>query len=235
MPRHENKPKSFTVSQAGRYLTRKSRGAKFVGRDLVYTPEFIEYVSHHPRNKDIREALRVRAEYVYNKSKPKKPAKMSKLAQIEYRAAMREFNIRKGALSQALYDEEVSNLKLARRIAHYENYRMALRDNSVYWNNRAVGRIVGILGNTPEIGVKIPVSEMEEFVKFTDKFSKKYDAFYKAFQLMVDANYGSEYVVKAMQDIGANINDMLARGKFGSDLVAEATNALKFLERYGIV
>lgn len=235
MSRHDKLDKKFTVSQAGRYLTRKSRGAKFVGRDLVYTPEFIEYVSHHTKSKDIREALRVRAEYVYNKSKPKRPAHMTSLAKIEYQAAMKEFAIHKATLSQAFYDDEISNLKLARRLASYENYRMALRDNSQYWNDRALGRLVGILGNTPEVGVKIPQAEMEQFLSFVDRFSKKYDSFYKAFQLMIDANYGSEYIVKSMQDIGNNINDMLAQGKFGTDLVAEATSALKFLERYDIV
>ena len=229
-------PREFTTKSAGQYLTRKSRGAKFVGRDIAYTPEFTKYVSHHRAQKELRNALIARAEYVYAKGKPKAPTHMSRLAKIEYKQALKEYTIRKAELVQAIRNENTSNMRIARRLSSYENVRAALRDNSGYWEDRAVGRLIGILSNTPESNY-IDMSEQDgkTLLNSIESFGKKYGDFYKYYEQMVIANYGSDALVTAIMSIGESINDMLESNNIEKSMINDANNIVSILERYGLL
>ena len=229
-------PREFTTKSAGQYLTRKSRGAKFIGRDIVYTPEFTKYVSKHRTQKELRNALTARAEYVYAKGKPKAPTHMSRVAKIEYKQALKEYAIRKAELSQAINDENSSNMRIARRLSSYENARMALRDNSGYWENRAVGRLVGILSNTPEANyIEMSMGDAKNFLNAVESFSKDYNDFYKYYEQMVIANYGSDALVSAVMSIGESINDMLESNDIEKDMINDAKTIVNILGRYGLL
>lgn len=229
-------PREFTTKSAGQYLTRKSRGAKFVGRDIAYTPEFTRYVAHHRTQKELRNALIARAEYVYTKGKPKAPSHMSRLAKIEYKQALKEYAIRKAELVQAIRDENTSNMRITRRLSSYENARAALRDNSGYWEHRAVGRLVGILSNTPESNyVEMKEQDATILLNSIESFSKKYGDFYKYYEQMAIANYGSDALVAAIMSIGESINDMLKSNNIENSMIDDANNIVNILERYGLL
>lgn len=229
-------PREFTTKSAGQYLTRKSRGAKFVGRDIAYTPEFTRYVAHHRTQKELRNALIARAEYVYTKGKPKAPSHMSRLAKIEYEQALKEYAIRKAELVQAIRDENTSNMRITRRLSSYENARAALRDNSGYWEHRAVGRLVGILSNTPESNyVEMKEQDATILLNSIESFSKKYGDFYKYYEQMVIANYGSDSLVAAIMSTGESINDMLKSNNIENSMIDDANNIVNILKRYGLL
>lgn len=229
-------PKEFTTKSAGQYLTKKSRGAKFLGRDIIYTPEFTRYVSHHRTQKELRNALTARAEYVYAKGKPKKPSHMTALAKIEYKEALKEYTVRKAELVQAIRDETSSNTRIARRLSSYESIRTALRDNSGYWEKRAVGRLVGILNNTPEANyIKMSEGDAKTLLSSIESFSRDYKDFYKYYEQMVVANYGSDALVEAIVNIGTSINSMLQENKIENNMVNSANNIVNILKRYGML
>lgn len=229
-------PREFTTKSAGQYLTRKSRGAKFIGRDIVYTPEFTKYVSKHRTQKELRNALTARAEYVYAKGKPKAPTHMSRLAKIEYKQALEEYAIRKAELSQAIHDEKSSNLRIARRLSSYENARAALRQSASYWNDRAIGRIIGIMGHMDESHyVEMEYSDVKSLLASIEAMTSRYTLFYKSFEKLVSANYGSDSVYYGMLEAGTSVRNLLKENKVTKELMADAENILAILEKYDFV
>lgn len=229
-------PREFTTKSAGQYLTRKSRGAKFIGRDIVYTPEFTKYVSKHRTQKELRNALTARAEYVYAKGKPHAPTHMSRLAKIEYKQALKEYAIRKAELSQAINDETSSNMRIARRLSSYENARAALRQSASYWNDLAIGRIIGIMGHMDESHyVEMKYSDVNSLVSSIEKMTSRYSLFYKSFEKLVSANYGSDSVYRGMIEAGTSVRNLLKENEVTKELMADAENILAILEKYELI
>lgn len=229
-------PREFTTKSAGQYLTRKSRGAKFIGRDIVYTPEFTKYVSKHRTQKELRNALTARAEYVYAKGKPKAPTHMSRVAKIEYKQALKEYAIRKAELSQAINDETSSNMRIARRLSSYENARAALRQSASYWNDLAIGRIIGIMGYMKESHyVTMEYDDVKSLLASIEVMTSRYVLFYKSFEKLVSANYGSDSVYRGMLEAGTSVRNLLKENEVTKELMADAENILAILEKYELI
>ena len=229
-------PREFNTKSAGQYLTRKSRGAKFIGRDIVYTPEFTKYVSKHRTQQELRNALTARAEYIYAKGKPKAPTHMSRVAKIEYKQALKEYAIRKAELSQAINDETSSNMRIARRLSSYENARAALRQSASYWNDLAIGRIIGIMGHMKESHyVTMEYDDVKSLLASIEVMTSRYSLFYKSFEKLVSANYGSDSVYRGMIEAGTSVRNLLKENEVTKELMADAENILAILEKYELI
>lgn len=229
--------RKFTTAQAGKYLTRKSRGAKFVGRDLVYTPEFIQYVGKHTLQQDLNAALRARAESVYSKGLPKQPKHLSKLARIEYRSTLREAKIKKAELARIIYDDSTrNNLVLARRLSSYENYRAALRYSASFYEEQSLGRLVGMMGNTINFkNTKVSESDMSAMLSLIDDLDISLNKFYRLYEQAVSMRYGSDDVANELLGIGENVKSLTNAGYYTGEMKDKATQLVDLMSKYGLI
>lgn len=229
--------RKFTTAQADRYLTAKSRGAKFVGRDLVYTPELIQYVSKHSMQQDLNNALRARAELVYSKGLPKTAKNLSKLARIEYKETVKQARIKKAELARYLYDDSTrNNLVLARRLSSYENYRLALRESASFYEEQSLGRLVGMLGNTINFkNTKVSKSDMATMLGLVDNLGISLNKFYKLYEYAVSMRYGSDDVADELLSIGENVKSLTDSNYYTGEMKNKAEQLVNLMSKYGLL